>query len=190
MKDLHKKYCVEGYDEKGIINKFDIKCPDNFNFAFDIIDVIGKNEPDRRAMLWINEEGEEHSFKYSDLMKKSNQVANMLIAHGVKKGDKVLCVLKRHYQFWFATLALCKIGAVLIPATNQLMTKDFVYRFGAADVKYVIATAEGEVTAHVEEAMEQYDKIAERYIVNGDREGWVSFDSEMKKYPDTLARIE
>ncbi len=190
MKDLHKQYCIEGYDEKGIISEFDIKCPDNFNFAFDVIDVIGKNEPDKRAIVWINEEGEEHSFTYSELMKKSNQVANMLLAHGVKKGDKVLCVLKRHYQFWFVTMALCKIGAVLIPATNQLMVKDFVYRFGAAHVKYLIATADGDVTAHAEEAMLEYKEIAERFIVRGEKDGWVSFDSEIEKYPDTLERIE
>ena len=92
MKDLHKKYCIEKYDENGLICDFKLNYTDNFNFAFDVIDVIGKNEPDRRALLWINEEGEEHSFTYSDLMKNSNQVANMFLAHGVKKGDKVVCV--------------------------------------------------------------------------------------------------
>jgi acetyl-CoA synthetase len=190
MKDLHKKYCIEEYDKNGVLSKFDVVCPDNFNFGFDIIDVIGTNEPDRRAMLWINEEGEEHTFTYSDLMKKSNQVANMLLAHGVKKGDKVLCVLKRHYQFWFVTIALCKIGAILIPATNQLMVKDYIYRFDAAGVKYVIATADGEVTEHIEEALKEYKGISEKFIARGDREGWISFDKEFEKYPDTLDRIE
>ena len=190
MKDLYKKYVSDGYDADGVLNKFDVHVPDNFNFGYDVIDEIAKNEPDRRDMIWVNEEGEEHIFTYSDLMKKSNQVANMLLAHGIKKGDKVLAVLKRHYQFWFLTIALCKIGAVLIPATNQLMKKDYTYRFQAADVKYVIATADGEVTEHIEEALAEYTEIKEKYIVRGNREGWVSFDTEMEKYPETFERIE
>ena len=156
MKDLYKEYVSDGYDADGVLNKLDVHVPENFNFGYDVIDRIAANEPGRRAMIWVNEEGEEHIFTYTDLMKKSNQVANMLLAHGVKKGDKVLAVLKRHYQFWFLTIALCKIGAVLIPATNQLMKKDYTYRFQAADVKYVIATADGEVKEHIEEALTEY----------------------------------
>lgn len=190
MKDLYKKYVSDGYDADGVLNKFDVHVPDNFNFGYDVIDEIAKNEPERRAMIWANEEGEEHIFTYSDLMKKSNQVANMLLQHGIKKGDKVLAVLKRHYQFWFLTIALCKIGAVLIPATNQLMKKDYTYRFQAADVKYVVATADGEVKEHIEEALTEYTAIKEKYIVRGERDGWVSFDKEMEKYPETLERIE
>ncbi len=190
MKDLYKKFVTGGFDEKGVLNKFEVHVPDNFNFAYDVIDEIAKNEPERRAMVWVNENGEERIFTYADFMKKSNQTANMLLAHGVKKGDKVLSVLKRHYQFWFLTFALCKIGAVLIPATNQLMKKDYTYRFKAADVKYVVATAEGEVSGHIEEAVKECGSIKEKYIVRGDKEGWVSFDKEIEKYPDTLERIE
>ena len=190
MKDLYKRFVTGTFDDKGILTGFDVHVPDNFNFGYDVIDEIAKNDPKRRAMVWVNESGEEHIFTYSDLMKKSNQVANMLLAHGVKKGDKVISVLKRHYQFWFLTIALCKIGAVLIPATNQLMKKDYTYRFKTADVKYVVATAEGEVSDHIEEAVAEYGGITEKYIVRGDREGWVSFDKEIEKYPDTLDRIE
>ncbi|MGN0675982.1 MAG: AMP-binding protein [Oscillospiraceae bacterium] len=190
MKDLYKKFVSDEFDSNGVLTKLEVHVPENFNFGYDIIDEIAKNEPERRAMVWLNEEGEEHIFTYSDLMKKSNQTANMLLAHGVKKGDKVLAVLKRHYQFWFLTIALCKIGAVLIPATNQLMKKDYTYRFKAADVKYVIATADGEVTDHIEESLKEYDGIIEKYIVRGDRDGWVSFDKEIEKFPETLERIE
>ena len=190
MKNLHKNFCKETYDENGVLETYDIKCEDNYNFAYDVIDVIGINEPNRRAMIWINEEGEEHVFTYSDLMKKSNQVANMFLAQGIKKGDKVLCVLKRHYQFWFVTLALSKIGAVLIPATNQLMVKDYIYRFDAAHVKYVVATADGETTDHIDESLNTFKGIAQKFIVRGEKDGWVSFDSEMEKYPDTMERIQ
>lgn len=190
MKDLNTKYCVEGYDENGILNKFEIKCPDNFNFGYDVIDVIGTNEPDRKAMIWCNDNGEEHIFTYGELMKKSNQTANMLLAHGVKKGDKVISVLKRHYQFWFLTIALCKIGAVLIPATNQLQKKDYTYRFKSADVKYVVATGEDETSDHIDDACVEYTGIKEKFIVRGQKDGWVNFDKEIEKYPDTMDRIE
>lgn len=190
MKDLHKQFVTEEYDSNGILTKFEINVPDNFNFGYDVIDEIGKNDPDRRAMVWVNEENEEHIFTYGDLMKKSNQVANMLIAHGVKKGDKVMSVLKRHYQFWFLTIALCKIGAVLIPATNQLMKKDYVYRFKAAEVKYVIATGDGDTISHIEEALGEYDGIQEKFIVRGKgQQGWIDFNEEMSKYPETFERI-
>ena len=190
MNDFYKRFISDTYDEKGMLTAIDVHIPDNYNFGYDVIDEIARLDPDRRAMVWVHEDGEEHIFTYSDLMKKSNQTANMLLAHGVKKGDKVLSVLKRHYQFWFLTIALCKIGAVLIPATNQLMKKDYTYRFNAADVKYVVATADGEVSDHIEEAIAEYGGIKEKYIARGDREGWISFDKEIEKYPDTMERIE
>lgn len=190
MNDFYKRFISDTYDEKGMLTAIDVHIPDNYNFGYDVIDEIARLDPDRRAMVWVHEDGEEHIFTYSDLMKKSNQTANMLLAHGVKKGDKVLSVLKRHYQFWFLTIALCKIGAVLIPATNQLMKKDYTYRFNAADVKYVVATADDEVADHIEEAAAEYGGIKEKYIARGDREGWISFDREIEKYPDTMERIE
>ncbi|MBD5145742.1 MAG: AMP-binding protein [Ruminococcus sp.] len=190
MNDFYKRFISDTYDENGMLTAIDVHIPDNYNFGYDVIDEIARLDPDRRAMVWVHEDGEEHTFTYSELMKKSNQTANMLLAHGVKKGDKVLSVLKRHYQFWFLTIALCKIGAVLIPATNQLMKKDYTYRFNAADVKYVVATADGEVSDHIEEAIAEYGGIKEKYIARGDREGWISFDKEIEKYPDTMERIE
>lgn len=190
MNNFYKRFMPDTHDENGMLTGIDLTIPDNYNFGYDVIDEIARLDPDRRALVWVHEDGEEHTFTYSELSKKSNQTANMLLAHGVKKGDKVLSVLKRHYQFWFLTIALCKIGAVLIPATNQLMKKDYTYRFNAADVKYVVATADGEVADHIEEAIAEYGKIEEKYIARGDREGWISFDKEIEKFPDTMERIE
>ncbi len=189
MNDFYKRFIKDTFDENGVLTKIECTVPENFNFGYDVIDEIARLDPDRRALVWVNEAGEEHTFTYSELMKKSNQTANMLLAHGIKKGDKVISVLKRHYQFWFLTIALCKIGAVIIPATNQLMKKDYTYRFKAADVKYVVATAEGEVIDHIEEAIGEYGGITEKYVVRGEKEGWVSFDKEIEKFPDTLERI-
>ncbi len=191
MKNLYQKYVKETFDENGVLTDLEFNVPDNFNFGYDVIDEIGRNEPDRRAIVWINDEGEEHTFTYGDLMKKSNQVANMLIAHGIKKGDMVMSVLKRHYQFWFLVIALCKIGAVIIPATNQLMKKDYTYRFDAAEVDYIVATGDGDTVKHIEQALEEYKGIKEKFIVRGHgNKGWTDFDAEYVKYPDTFERIE
>ncbi|HHX57830.1 MAG TPA: AMP-binding protein, partial [Clostridiales bacterium] len=190
VKNLNEKFCKEEYDDNGLLKSFELTLEDNYNFGYDVIDVIGKEDPDRLALLWCNPSGEEKRFTYSDLMKKSNQTANMLLANGVKKGDMVMCVLKRHYQFWFTTIALCKIGAVLIPATNQLTKKDYVYRFNSGTVSYLVATSEGDVAEHAEAAIEEYDGIKKKFIVKGNRDGWLSFDDEIEKYPNTLDRIE
>lgn len=191
MKNLYQKYVKETFDENGVLTDLEFNVPDNFNFGYDVIDEIGRNEPDRRAIVWINDEGEEHTFTYGDLMKKSNQVANMLMAHGIKKGDMVMSVLKRHYQFWFLVIALCKIGAVIIPATNQLMKKDYTYRFDAAEVDYIVATGDGDTVKHIEQALEEYKGIKEKFIVRGHgNKGWTDFDAEYVKYPDTFERIE
>ncbi|MDR1673872.1 MAG: AMP-binding protein, partial [Oscillospiraceae bacterium] len=143
MKEFYKQFVKEEYDSDGIIQKFCLNIADDFNFGYDVIDAIAEKEPDKKALVWCNDKGDEKTLTYGELAKKSNQTANMLLSYGVKKGDAVMSVLKRHYQFWFVSIALCKIGAILIPATNQLTKKDYVYRFNCGNVKYLIATADG-----------------------------------------------
>ncbi len=189
MRNFNEKFVTEGRDSNGILNKFEINVPDNFNFAYDVIDELAKIDANHTALLWCNDAGDEKIISYEELSKKSNQVANMLVAHGIKKGDKVMAVLKRHYQFWFLAMGLCKIGAILIPATNQLVKKDYVYRFEAAEVSYIVATAEGTVTASVEESLEDYKGIKEKFIVKDSRDGWINFDEEIEKYPDSFERV-
>ena len=190
VKSYHLNFVEEEYGEDGILKKFRIKYPDNFNFAYDIIDKYGEMEPDRRALMWVDLEGNEKLLTYGDLSKLSNRAANMFSAMGIKKGDHVLLVMKRHYQYWYAILGLMKIGAVAIPATHLLTVKDFVYRMNAADVKAVVATHCGEVAEYIEESEEKIDHpLVARYVVNGKREGWTDFDEELMKYPDTMERV-
>lgn len=186
---VHLKYVEESYDEKGRITGFKLNLPDNFNYAYDIIDEIARLEPDRKALLWTNDRGEEKEFTYSDIAKLTNKTANMFLAHGVKKGDRVLCVLKRHYQVYYTVFALCKIGAVIIPATNQLKKKDLVYRLQQSKAKYIVATADDNVPVAFEAAIAECPDIKEKFIVRGFREGWTHFDSEVDKFPDTIERI-
>lgn len=190
MHQLHKKFCLEGFDSKGVLTSFSVNCPYNFNFAYDVVDQIAKEEPERRAMIWTNVEGEERFFTFGDMMRYSNQVANLFRNYGIGKGDMVMLVLKRHYQFWFSILALHKLGAVAIPATHLLTTKDFAYRFDSATVKAVVCTSDGDVAKYVDEAEMQYGPLAAKFMACGSRPGWVDFDKEMAEMSDSLERVE
>ncbi len=190
MKDFYKRFVDEEFDEKGNLVKFDLNCPENYNFSYDVIDEVAKMYPDRVAVHWLNEAGEEHKFTFKELSEKSNQVANMFRDHGAKKGDMVMAVLKRHYEFWFLVYGLMKLGVVVIPATDQLMVKDYVYRFESASVKYVVATGEGHTVGEIEKSLEKYDGIAEKFITHGSKDGWTDFLAEIDKYPKTLERVE
>ena len=190
VNDFYKQFVDEGYDENGIVNKFELNLKDNFNFAYDVIDGIAALEPDKKAFHWVNEKGDERIFTFMEMSELSNRAANMLLDHGVQKGDMVMAVLKRHYEFWILAYALEKIGAVLIPATCQLMKKDYVYRFDAASVKYVVATFEDNTADHIDEALEKYKGMNEKFITHGSKDGWTDFMSEIEKYPKTLERID
>ncbi len=191
VENYHLNFVEEEYDSNGILTKFRLKYPDNFNWAYDIIDKFGEMEPDRRALLWVDLQDNEKMLTFGELSRLSNKAANMFLDMGIKRGDCVMLVLKRHYQFWYILPALMKIGAIAIPATHLLTKKDFIYRFNAADVKAIVCTHQGEVAKHVEDAdAEAEDKLVEKFIVNGGREGWIDLDKAIEKYPDTLERIE
>ena len=158
---------------------------DRFNFAFDIVDALAKKDPNRLAMLHVSDHFRERRFTFRDMSELSNRVANYLVSLGVGRGDKVMLVMKRHYQFWPTILALHKIGAVAIPATCQLKAHDFEYRFKAADVKALVCTADGDVAGEAEHAAtEGLIKI----LVNGRRDGWRSFDAEYPAFSDQFER--
>ncbi len=188
VEEVHSQYIIEGFDENGVIKEFDLKLPHNFNYAYDIIDKIAQIEPDRRAMIWCDDRGQERIFTYGEMSSLSNRAANMLMAHGIGRGTRVMTVLRRHWQMWIVTFALEKIGAIMIPATNQLKKKDYIYRFEHGDITHIIASAYGEVTHNIDLAAEVCP-LEKKFSAMGSVEGWVDFDSEMMKYPDTLDRI-
>ena len=190
MKDFYKRFVKEELDEQGRLLKFELDLKDDFNFSYDVVDELGRIEPDKTAILWVGDNGEEKRFTYKDIMEESSRVANMMLDHGVKKGDFVLAVLKRHYEFWFLAYGLMKIGAILVPATNQLTPKDYIYRFKAADISYVVTTGENGVAEKVDAALKEYNGIREKFITHGSREGWTDFLSEAAKYPAERERIQ
>ena len=185
-----KKFITTEEDENGILQKLDYKNEDSFNFAFDIVDAVADKYPDKLAMLHISNDKTERRFTYNDMKKESARAANYFLSLGIKKGDRVMLVLKRHYQFWITALALHKIGAVIIPATNQLVVHDFEYRFKAAGVSAIVCTADGQVADHVDTAAEIYGELKHKILVGADRDGWHNFDTEYKLFRSIYERTE
>ncbi|MBO5642692.1 MAG: AMP-binding protein [Kiritimatiellae bacterium] len=175
-------------DSTGKLESISFKNESRFNFAFDIVDEIAARDPEKLAMLHISDHMTERRFTFKDMSEDSNRAANYLTSLGIGKGDKVMLVLKRHFQFWPVVLACHKIGAVVIPATNQLMAHDFVYRFKAGDVKAVFCTADGITSEQIEQAEREGASAGLKIIVNGKREGWRAFDSEIHGYSSVYKR--
>ena len=179
---IYRQFIDITENENGTPLSIKFKNTERFNFAFDLVDALAEKDPEKLAMLHISRDKTERRFTFKDLKKASNQCANYFKSLGIKKGDRVMLVLKRHYQFWFAMLGLNKLGAIAIPATNQLQEHDFSYRFKAAGVKAIICTADGDTAHQADIAEKDYGKPLIKLIVNGEREDWRSFDEEYKLY--------
>ncbi|WP_010424336.1 AMP-binding protein [Anaerophaga thermohalophila] len=152
---LYKKYLDQPEFESlaDFRNNFRIKIPENFNFAYDIVDEYARLEPEKVALVWVNDEGEHRNFTYRELKEESDKTASWFQSLGFERGDKIMLILKRRYEFWFAILALHKIGAIAIPATHLLTEKDIIYRCNAADIKALVCVGEENVINHVEKAL-------------------------------------
>ena len=180
--------CTEA--ENGALQKIEFENEDKFNFAFDIVDEIAKKDPEKLAMLHIDKNKVERRFTFNDMKRASNQCANYFKSLGIKKGDRVMLVLKRHYQFWYAILALHKLGAVAIPATNLLQEHDFDYRFNAAEVSAIVCTADGDVAHQVDLAEPASPTLKTKILVGGERVGWHNFDEEFPLFSAHFYRTE
>ena len=188
--NIASRYIETTTDEKGIFNGIKFKNIDKFNFAYDVIDEIAKIKPNKTALVHVSNDKTERVFTFDDISRESNRTANYFRSLGIGKGDKVLLVLKRHYQFWFSMLALEKLGAIAIPATNQLVKHDFEYRFNAAGVSAVVATADGDVVNQIEQALPECPTVKTKIIVNGTREGWHDFNAELPMFRSKLDRVD
>ena len=177
-------------DENGLLQSIKFHNEDKFNFAFDVVDAIAQKDPDKLAMLHIANDMTERRFTFNDMKRYSAQAANYFKSMGIKKGDRVMLVLKRHYQFWFAILGLHKLGAIVIPATNQLQAHDFEYRFEAADVSAIVCTADGDVAHQVDLAQEKCPMLKTKVLVGGERDGWKNFDEEFSLFSTHFYRTE
>ncbi len=174
------------YEE--FFENFKINVPDNFNFAYEVVDEIATATPDKVAIVWCNEKGEEATFTFGQLKYYSDKTANFFTKAGVGKGDPVMLILKRRYEFWFAILALHKIGAICIPATHLLTSKDLIYRNNAADIKMIVSVAEDEVIKHIEESLEKSPSLKAVALVGGTKEGWYDFTKEVEEASSNFTR--
>ena len=190
MDHVLKKYCprIEFDSYEDFAENFKIEVPEAFNFGFDVVDEWAEVEPDKRALLWCNDAGEERVFTFTDIKKLSNQAANAFADLGIGKGDVVMCILRRRWEYWVCAVALCKLGATIIPASLQLTKKDVAYRVNSADVKAIVAVNDDYVCSQVEQAMPECPSILAKFIVDGSREGWIDFDQLIDGFPDTFER--
>ncbi|MCH4184943.1 MAG: AMP-binding protein [Eggerthellaceae bacterium] len=189
---LLKKYCphidFDSYED--FSDNFKINVPKDFNFGYDVVDEWARVEPDKKALLWCNDEGEERLFTFSDISRLSNKAANAFVKLGIGKGDVVMMILRRRWEYWICATALCKIGATIIPASLQLTRHDIAYRAQSAQVKAMICVNDDYVCTQTEEALPEAPSIATRIVVDGDRDGWLSFDTLIADESESWTRPE
>ena len=187
---IYKDYVKETVDENGSLVDIEISYPDNFNFGYDVLDRIARETPGKRALVWCNTENEEHIFSFEDIRREGNKVANVFLSAGIRKGDKVMVVLKKHYEYWFVAMALCKIGAVMIPVTHMLTENDFRYRFSCVEVKGIVATPDNDVTDNVSKALQGASFSPILWTVQRSKDGWRNLSEEKEKEGDQIPHFE
>lgn len=190
MEPLYKKFSKSVFDEKGRLVDFSVECPENFNFAYDVVDEIAKEEPDRTALIYCNEDNYEHVFSFKEISDLSSKAANYLVKKGIKKGDNVMLILKRNFEYWYTILALHKIGAVAIPATHMLKTEDIVYRVNCIGISSIICTGEDDVSRYVAEAKEQCSCLKDIFCVRKDIDGFLRLDKGLEQESEVFERAD
>ena len=186
---IYQQFCREITDENGMLKQITLDYPDDFNFGYDVVDRTAGETPEKRAIVWCNAEGAEHVFTFSDIRRYSNRIANVFRNAGIGRGDRVMLILKRHYEYWFATVALHKIGAVMIPVTHMLTVSDLEYRLKASGVRAIVCTAQSNVPGKVKEALAQAGLTARLWCVQGNAEGFENLTEAMQAAEEDLERI-
>ncbi len=187
---IFENFIVPNENSDGSLKSLSFKNEDEFNFAFDIVDVLADRKPDKLAMLHLDKHQNEKRVTFKDMSRQSSKVANYFASLGIKRGDRVMLVLKRHVEFWYSIIALHKLGAVAIPATDQLVEHDFKYRFEAAGVTALVCTSDGKATEHAENAAKECPDVKNLIVVGGKRDGWRSFDDEVKFFSEEYSKPE
>lgn len=168
---------------------FKITYENNFNYAYDVVDVLGTEKPDKLALLYVSNKQEELRLTFGDMKRLSDKAANYFVSQGVKKGDPVLLILKRSYLFWVITLALNKIGAIMVPASNMLKGKDYVYRCNKAKIKYAVITGDDCCTEYFDEKQDEYETIEKKFVTKHKQiDGWIDFEEGFEKASENWTR--
>lgn len=174
-----EKASFDSYED--FMQNFKINVPENFNFGYDVVDAWAEKEPDKKALLWTNDQGEVIQFTFADIKRESDKTASFFASQGIGRGDMVMLILKRHYQFWFSIVALHKLGATVIPATHLLTEKDIIYRCEKADIKAIVATGDEIVVNHIKNSLPKCPTLT-TLISTGPivPEGWFDFNKEIE----------
>ena len=186
---IYQKYCTEVTDEQGRLQEFSLHYPQDFNFGYDVVDAIARETPNKKALVWCNTENEEHIFTFENIREKSNRMANVFRDAGIGQGDSVLLVLKRHYEYWFAAVALHKLGAVMIPATHMLTVKDFAYRIQASRAKAIVCTSQNDVPEKIRTALAETGANPKLWCVQADVEDFENLTAAMEAASSELDRV-
>ena len=187
---LYQKYMKELRNEAGELEKVEFNIPENFNFAFDVLDHLAQKNPDKLAMRWVSNTKECRDLTFRDISENSSRTANLFHSLGIRKGDRVMLIVRRHYQFWYLLNALHKLGAVVIPAPVQLLGHDIEYRINKAQVKCVVCTAGDGVCEAVDSVADKTPSLKWKLTVNGERDGWMNYDAMYGNFPAKFARPE
>lgn len=167
---------------------FELKYNEDYNFGFDVVDKYAEIDPEKVALIWVNEEGEEHIFTFEDMKKYSNKVANLFKRLGINKGDKVMLTLKNRYEFWFCMVALHKIGAIVIPATHMLKLHDIDFRLKKANVKLVVSVEEDDLISDYNTAEKELGIDLKKLVIERDIDGWINFNKAIEEESDVFER--
>ena len=182
MDYLLHKYCprIDFCSYEDFLNNYKLEYSENFNFAYDVVDEWAKVEPDKKALVWCDDKGDERTFTFSEISELSNKVANGFKQRGIGKGDIVMLILRRRWEYWVCAMALCKIGAIVIPGSLQLTKKDIVYRAQSVGIKMIVCVDDDYVCSQVEQSLAEAPSIDSCFLVDGSREGWLCFDEMIK----------
>lgn len=168
------------YDD--FMANFKVNVPENFNFGYDVVDAWAEKDPEKEALLWTNDKGVVRHYTFADIKRESDKTAAFFQSLGIGRGDRVMLILKRHYQFWFSIVALHKLGATVIPATHLLTPKDIIYRCEMADIKAIVCAGDQVIVDHIEQALPKCPSV-NAVVSTGPvvPEGWYDFDSSIEK---------
>ena len=187
---LYKQFCTEEFDNDNTLKSFKLKFEDNYNFGYDVLDQMAEKAPNDIALVWTNPEGEERIFTFADLSRLSNKAANVFLKYGIKKGDRVLLMLKRNYEYWYIVTALHKLGVVAIPATNMLTAEDISYRVNVANIKMAVCTPDSDTVENILQAKNKENSLKTVFVARKDFDGTVNITKEIESAGAELERVE
>ncbi|MDO5581353.1 MAG: AMP-binding protein [Planctomycetia bacterium] len=186
---FYRQFCEEELDETGELKRFDLRFSENYNFGYDVVDRIADHDPEKKALVWLGADGEEKIFTFGDIRRLSNQAANAFLAHGIKKGDRVMLILKRSYEYWYAVVALHKIGAVAVPASHMLTLEDLVYRIRKVGISAVIALHDESLHRLLHLAQSECTTLKQIWTIGSNSYRFCNFTKEIEGRSDSLERI-